>query len=312
MIAFLALLTVVLVLTALVYDYFFRFGRRFDGLAFLSATGPRVYLTFDDGPASALGGWSDSLATQAAQRAAILAIDPDWDFEATPTCNLARTLADFGVRAMFFVRGDVLQADANARDTVGWLAGRGHVIGNHSFAHAHAREVSVSESLRQLREAHALISACVGAAPRVFRPPYGDWHIRNTLGLWRDPVLRHYGLPVGWTHCTFDWSRGAPDLASEAIDREVDAVLAALRASPSPMVLLQHDVWIYTALFTRRMLVRLREDPANGVADPLELQQHVTRVGEAARHTWGWGYYLKARLGLLRKRLGSISARHKP
>jgi hypothetical protein len=42
-------------------DYWYRFGSRFNGDAFLDSLKGSVFLTFDDGPSSPHAGWGNSL-----------------------------------------------------------------------------------------------------------------------------------------------------------------------------------------------------------------------------------------------------------
>jgi peptidoglycan-N-acetylglucosamine deacetylase len=100
----------------------------------------RVTLTFDDGP------------------------DPMW----TPRC--LQVLAEANARATFFMIGT--QARRHP-ELVRAIARAGHVIGNHTFTHAHPWRISAKRAQAEVREGAAAIADIAGIAPTVFRPPHG-------------------------------------------------------------------------------------------------------------------------------------------
>jgi peptidoglycan/xylan/chitin deacetylase (PgdA/CDA1 family) len=292
-------LSVVLILAALAiamaYDFWWRFGMRFQSAVCIETLCSKVFLTFDDGPYSAQAGWGNSLEDALAIREEILQIDPGWDFTASPTQNLQRVLADFKTNAIFFVRGDVLETDAAARHTVAALCADGHVIGNHSFSHQRLQKLSATESLDELERTDRLIMQITQLPVELFRPPYGQWHIGLTWRMWRRPQLRQYALPLGWSHITSDWVKMAADVEPGAIAACVDQLLDSFRSSDTAIVLLQHDVWIYTALLSKVLLQALAREPQLQIGDAQELLAHARnatrRAGPAAI-----GFYLRARL----------------
>ena len=172
------------------YDYWFCFGKRFNGDAFLESLKGYVYLTFDDGPASPLAAWGNSLVDADRAREAILAVDSAWDFAATPSANLARVLGEYGVRALFFVRGDTLEADPEQWDFVRHLRRSGHVLGNHSYSHTRYWKLPPRQCLDEFERTDSLLRKITGEAPTVFRPPFAQWHVGYTLRMWRRPSLR--------------------------------------------------------------------------------------------------------------------------
>lgn len=288
------------------YDFWYRFGQRFDGIACLEPLKGQVFLTYDDGPASGISGWSDRASGAFVNREAIQALDPAWDFDASPTENLARVLAEFGVRAIFFVRGDVLDSDPAARNIVSRLREKGHVLGNHSFSHQRYHDLSPEECLNEIERTHLMLQSVTGESAVVFRPPYGLWHIGRSLRMWSRPGLRHYGLPVGWTHCTFDWEKTAEDLALPKIKEDVEKLISSISAGKAGVVLLQHDVWIYTVLFTRILLERVLQEKGLQVGDPQVLVWHVNRISGLAKRFFGLGFYFRARLVLIRARFAGM------
>lgn len=280
---------------ALAYDFWWRFPSRFVGTAFMQGFAGQVFLTYDDGPSSPSAPWGDGPTHDPSMRMAILDSDPGWDFAATTTANLARVLRQYDARAIFFVRGDVLEADVRAREMAVRLRLDGHVIGNHSHSHNRLAELSPAQAVEQIGRAHKTISAAIGAEVPVFRPPYGQWHVGLTWRLWRHKHLRHYGLPVGWSHATRDWEMDAGQLARAKIEEAVDRFIDAALRSGEGAVSLQHDVWIYAVLFTRLLLERLEGDVRLRIGQPADLVRHVQDVTSRAG-PWALGFYFRDRL----------------
>lgn len=131
-------------------------------------SGPRrsrqVCLTFDDGP------------------------DP----EHTP--RLLEVLREHGVEATFFLVGE--QAAAHPR-LVRQIALEGHAIGNHTYTHRPAEQISAREFRHETIETHRLLKELSGVGPRLLRPPSGKltlaklsqcWLSGHTVVLWdNDP-----------------------------------------------------------------------------------------------------------------------------
>ena len=113
----------------------------------------RVALTFDDGPHP----------------------------ENTP--RILDTLDAHGAHATFFVQGNMAHRHPElVRD----IAHRGHQVGNHGYAHRDARTLESGAYIADVLRAQATIEDILGqAAPRFFRPPYGNVTLRSTLGLLR-------------------------------------------------------------------------------------------------------------------------------
>jgi peptidoglycan/xylan/chitin deacetylase (PgdA/CDA1 family) len=104
------------------------------------AGGPRVALTFDDGP------------------------DPS----ATP--RLLRLLAARGLRGTFFLIGE---RAARHPDLVRAIAGDGHEVGNHSWRHRNAWLLPPAAGAREVGEGASILGGILGRAPRLYRPPWG-------------------------------------------------------------------------------------------------------------------------------------------
>lgn len=123
-----------------------------------------IALTFDDGP------------------------DPEY------TPQVLSLLAAQRAKATFFVTGS---RAGRFPDLVQQIADQGHQVGNHGFQHISLRDVSADRFLAEVEKAHAVIQGAAGQAPRVFRPPYGEYapHMVETL------EQRGYRL-IMWTIAT--------------------------------------------------------------------------------------------------------------
>ncbi|MFF8673807.1 polysaccharide deacetylase family protein [Streptomyces sp. NPDC015242] len=155
--------------------------------------GRNLVLTFDDGP------------------------DPRY----TPA--VLDVLAEYGVRAMFFVCGEMV---ADGRDLLVRMADEGHVVGNHTWSHPLLTRLTRRQIRSQMaRTSDAVEDAC-GERPAWFRAPYGAW---NRAALQIGAAL---GMePLGWTLDTLDWT--TPGVRS--IVRRVE------RGAAPGVVVLCHD-----------------------------------------------------------------------
>lgn len=153
-----------------------------------------VSLTFDDGP------------------------DP------ASTREVARVLAEHGVKATFFVVGERVEAHP---DIVRELHEAGHLVCNHTHTHAVAVHFSLwSRARRELRACNAAIAAVLGKEPTLFRSPQG---IKNpALG---DVIGELDMTAIGWD------VRGLDSMSddADAIERRV------LRGARPGSVIMLHD-----------------------------------------------------------------------
>ncbi|MGK5692013.1 polysaccharide deacetylase family protein [Streptomyces sp. URMC 128] len=88
------------------------------------------------------------------------------------TGRILDTLERYGVPATFFCVG--INAGGFAEDLTR-MREQGHAIGNHTWSHPFLPELSRPQLAEQInRTAEAIAEASGGAAPRLFRPPYGS------------------------------------------------------------------------------------------------------------------------------------------
>jgi peptidoglycan/xylan/chitin deacetylase (PgdA/CDA1 family) len=102
--------------------------------------GRRIALTFDDGP------------------------DPEY------TPRVLEILAARGARASFFLVGE---RAARAPQTVRAIAEAGHEIGSHGWSHRSLWLCGPARTSEEIGRARATLGELTGAAPALFRPPWG-------------------------------------------------------------------------------------------------------------------------------------------
>lgn len=186
------------------------------------AAPPAVYLTFDDGPHPAV------------------------------TPRVLELLAEHNAMGTFFLRGDhAEQHPALVQE----IAGRGHGIGNHGYAHPDGWRTPTEPYLQDVKRGQAVLQDILGVAPRLFRPPYGrlkpaqarELRKKHQLVMWTalpgdytprlspQTVLRRCIRAVvpGAILCLHDSPRAWPTL--QAVLPELLAYLAANNLSTAPL-----------------------------------------------------------------------------
>ncbi|MFG2985795.1 polysaccharide deacetylase family protein [Streptomyces sp. NPDC048258] len=132
-----------------------------------TATTSSMLLTFDDGP------------------------DPRY----TPA--ILDTLARYGVRAVFFVCGEMATEN---RDLLRRMVAEGHVIGNHTWTHPLIPKLSRPALVSEIGRTSEVVQKAVGEAPVWFRAPYGAWN-RAAFEIGAELGME----PLAWTVDTLDW-----------------------------------------------------------------------------------------------------------
>jgi peptidoglycan/xylan/chitin deacetylase (PgdA/CDA1 family) len=140
--------------------------------------------------------------------AMVLTFDDGPDPRYTPA--ILDTLARYGVRAMFFVCGEM--ADEN-RDLVRRMAAEGHVIGNHTWSHPQLTRLSRPALESEIGRTSEVVQRTLGEPPKWFRAPYGAWN-RAVFEIGADLGME----PLAWTVDTLDWKEpGATTIVSRAL-----------------------------------------------------------------------------------------------
>lgn len=151
--------------------------------------------------------------------------------ETTPA--ILRVLDQRKIRASFFVVGQYLEGSdvraVRARKVLRDMARAGHVVGNHTLNHKLLTTLAPGEVASQIDEDSALIAQATGAAPRYFRPPFGQLD-----GAGRE-LLRERGLELVL------WSVEAEDMRNDDPVAMAKRIEAQLERNGGGVVLL-HDI----------------------------------------------------------------------
>ncbi|MEU2286267.1 polysaccharide deacetylase family protein [Streptomyces sp. NPDC013178] len=134
----------------------------------ISGRGRTMVLTFDDGP------------------------DPRY------TPGILDTLAEYDVRAMFFVCGAMA---AEHPELLARMSDEGHVVGNHTWSHPLLTRLSRRQIRSEMSRTCDVIDDAYGERPRWFRAPYGAWN-RAAFQLGAELGME----PLAWTVDTLDWT----------------------------------------------------------------------------------------------------------
>jgi peptidoglycan/xylan/chitin deacetylase (PgdA/CDA1 family) len=157
--------------------------------------GPYVAMTFDDGP------------------------------HGTNTPRLLEMLKQRGIKATFFCVG---QCVAEFPEIARRIVDEGHEIANHSWSHPQLSAMSEASVRDQLEKTHQAIKQATGIEPKMFRPPYGAFTLRQRN--WANAV---YGYKIIlWDVDPLDWKiRNASHVESEILKQTV-----------SGSIILSHDI----------------------------------------------------------------------
>ncbi|MFG2120328.1 polysaccharide deacetylase family protein [Streptomyces sp. NPDC048710] len=133
----------------------------------ISGRGRQMMLTFDDGP------------------------------DARYTPHILDTLAKYGVRAMFFVCGEMVVTN---KELLARMADEGHVVGNHTYTHPLLTTLDRRAIRSEMERTSDVIEDAYGERPQWFRAPYGAWN-RAAFQLGADMGME----PMAWSVDTTDW-----------------------------------------------------------------------------------------------------------
>ena len=133
-----------------------------------------LFVTFDDGPTKELCPW------------------------------ILETLDKYNAKATFFCVGENV---AQSPDLAEMIRERGHSLGNHTYSHEDARDMSFESYLKSIDKCNGLIHS------RLFRPPYG--RIKPRL----NKRIKKAGYkPIMWSVLSYDYDQ---DISSGFILRKI-------------------------------------------------------------------------------------------
>jgi peptidoglycan/xylan/chitin deacetylase (PgdA/CDA1 family) len=165
-----------------------------------------------------------------AARQILFSFDDGPDHRSTPV--LLDHLDRYGVKALFFVNGHRMHTrredGAENREVLREIHRRGHVIGNHTFAHRDLSTLSESEVRHQIDSVSHLVESITGERTWLFRPPFGK------LGRSSAHLARGGYTVVMWSIDPLDWQTNDP---AEVFRR----VVSAIEAHPRGGIIDLHD-----------------------------------------------------------------------
>ena len=159
-------------------------------------------------------------------KAIALSFDAAWGNEDTQL--LIDILNQYNVKATFFLVGDWVD---RYPESVKQLYDAGMEIGNHSDNHAHFTKLSSEGITADVSACNEKIKAITGAAPTLFRCPYGEYddHVVS--------AINNMGMQViQWDVDSLDWK----ELSAEEIYERVPS-----RAAPGSICLF-HNAALHT------------------------------------------------------------------
>ncbi|GAA3807723.1 polysaccharide deacetylase family protein [Streptomyces coacervatus] len=154
-------------------------------------------------------------------RTMVLTFDDGPDPRYTP--HILDTLAEYDVRAMFFVCGEMA---VDNQDLLARMADDGHIVGNHTWTHPLLTQLKRSQIRWEMKRTSDVIENAYGQRPLWFRAPYGAWN-RAAFQLGAEMGME----PLAWTVDTLDWTTPG---TRTIVDRVEDG------AAPG-VVVLSHD-----------------------------------------------------------------------
>ncbi|MCQ9185861.1 polysaccharide deacetylase family protein, partial [Streptomyces sp. IBSBF 2953] len=166
---------------------------RHEPLMSLTGRGRTMVLTFDDGP------------------------DPRY------TPHILDTLAEYDVRAMFFVCGEMA---VDNQDLLARMADEGHIVGNHTWSHPLLTRLTRRQIHSEMSRTSDVIEEGYGERPRWFRAPYGAWN-RAAFQFGSEMGME----PLAWTVDTLDWTTPGARVIVDRVEK----------GAASGVVVLSHD-----------------------------------------------------------------------
>lgn len=114
--------------------------------------------------------------------------------------EMAKTLANLGVKAIFFVNGHFIDTVEEA-DRLREIHQLGFPIGNHTFSHSNLSKISEEEQRKEIVTLNNRVEEIIGERPKFFRAPFGV----NT-DYSRKVAEEEKMLIMNWTY-GYDWEK---------------------------------------------------------------------------------------------------------
>ncbi|WP_067177838.1 endo-1,4-beta-xylanase [Microtetraspora niveoalba] len=155
------------------------------------------------------------------------------------TANLLNALRSNGLRATMFNTGQNAQANPSL---VKAQQDAGMWIGNHSYTHPHLVTMAQSQILSELQRTQQAVQQATGAAPKLFRPPYGE----------TNATLRSVEQQLGLTEIIWDVDSQDWNGASTA------QIVQAAGTLQNGQIILMHDAYATTLAAIPQIAANLR------------------------------------------------------
>jgi len=152
-------------------------------------------------------------------------------------------LADYDIRATFFVTGDWV---SKYPEEVKAISKAGHDLANHSENHKNMTQLSIEEQKKEIMEVHKKIKELTETEMDLFRAPYGDYDDQLILNA-KD--CRYY---------TIQWDVDSLDWKDYGVSSITDTVVNHKNLQNGSIVLL-HTGTKYTAEALEAVVTGLRE-----------------------------------------------------
>lgn len=201
--------------------------------------GKKVYLTFDDGPS-------------------------------VLTDEILDTLADYNVKATFFVIG---KTDTASKNLYKRIVDEGHTLGMHSYSHKYSKIYNSLEDFdKDFTKLWKLLYDTTGYKPSIYRFPGGSENLVNKNGM--DEFIRYLNDK---SFVYFDWNVVNGDATGVNYTEEqlIDNVLKGVAAKRTSIVLM-HDA--QSKVKTVESLPELLEKLISGGAEVLPLDKDVSPI----------------------------------
>ena len=119
------------------------------------------------------------------------------------TRGILGVLEEHNVTATFFLSGEWMEKH---EDSVRAISESSHELGNYTYFAPHPNSLLKADLKRELEKAHKYIERVSGQAPKVFRPPYGEYSNKVI------EVARELGYEtVIWSIESLDWRGTSSD-----------------------------------------------------------------------------------------------------
>ncbi len=103
-----------------------------------------------------------------------MSISFDCAYIETPTDEILALLDELNIKATFFMTGEFV---LNFPESAMKIRDAGHEIACHSLSHPHLLDYHLDMRFKQVRRNVQIIRDTLGVAPRLFRPPFGEFDV---------------------------------------------------------------------------------------------------------------------------------------